>query len=148
MPRRRKQQLESSASGSESQGEKLREYQYEELKSAHAIRLLNLRPAGKKSKEIECELFEEDLDNLVTPYEALSWSWGGESWDQSIRIMHNREAYSFEVPGTLISALTGLRQKRQERILWIDAICINQEKPDEKNKQGKPCSMASKGSDS
>lgn len=125
----------SSESEDGSPDEKLDAYGYQDLKSANAIRLLRLRPGGKKATEVECELFEENLDRNPS-YEALSWSWGGESWDHSIRIHHLGTVYSFDVPETLVAALKALRLRKKNRQLWIDAICINQVNSDEKNRQG------------
>lgn len=130
-----KSQLDSGGSDQESQDEGLDDYEYQPLGKPTSIRLLKLRMARKRSKEIECELFEEDL-TCEPQYEALSWSWGGESWDRSIRILRGGTAYRFDVPRTLVAALKALRFEREHRILWIDAICINQKNSDEKNRQG------------
>ena len=109
---RRPEQLESSGSDDESADERLDPYRYQQLQDQFGIRLLRLRPGGKKSAELECELYEESLE-ARPEYEALSWSWGGESWDQDIRIHHNGIVYKFPVPVTLVAALRALRLKRQ-----------------------------------
>ena len=119
-----------------SSDELLETYKFEELHGEHAIRLLKLRPAGHKTAEVECELIKEDLGELNTSYEALSWSWGGDDWDREVRIHHDGMAYHFPVPETLVAALKALRSSRRSRFLWIDTICIDQANPNEKNKQG------------
>jgi hypothetical protein len=116
-------------------GEELTEYVYTELEAPHSIRLLNLRPGGKKGGEVFCELLDKNLDDIDIEYEALSWSWGTDPWDEKIKILHNGEDFFSRVPRSLVAALKALRYRRAVRTLWIDAICINQQQPDEKNKQ-------------
>ena len=104
----------------ESLDDGLDKYTYLPLKGSKSIRLLKLHMAGKKSQGIECELSEQDL-NVNPKYEALSWSWGGESWDKTIRVLHGGKAYRFEVPRTRVEALRALRLRNEHRILWVDA---------------------------
>ncbi|KAG5818079.1 hypothetical protein H9Q74_010235 [Fusarium xylarioides] len=96
------------------------------------IRLLHLLPAKNDDNPIECRLqvvaFEE---NPV--YEALSYCWGDNSKLQGIKC--NNEA--FQVTESLFCALQHLRNEHTERILWIDAICINQEDLEERQAQVK-----------
>lgn len=68
-------------------------------------------------------------------YEALSWRWGDEAkGPYSIMIKQGGVLYKKRVSETLGLALKYLRFER-ERILWIDAICINQEDHDERSSQ-------------
>ncbi|AEO69925.1 uncharacterized protein THITE_2033124, partial [Thermothielavioides terrestris NRRL 8126] len=55
-------------------------------------------------------------------YEALSYTWGDASSPLSIRL----DKQDFKVTANLHAALTVLRLPTEPRILWIDAICINQ----------------------
>ncbi|KAH0543391.1 hypothetical protein FGG08_002249 [Glutinoglossum americanum] len=113
----------------------LSEYPYGDLAAPHSVRLLNLRPGGETASEIVCELIEENLDTTKVEYEALSWSWGTDPWDETIRIHHKGVDYFVKAPLSLVSALRALRSRSAIRTLWIDAICINQQHSDEKNKQ-------------
>ena len=45
------------------------------------------------------------------------------------------EDYSLEIKPNLAAALRELRDEISVRILWIDAICINQSNPEERNQQ-------------
>lgn len=45
------------------------------------------------------------------------------------------DGHPFEVTVNPALALRSLREPRQSRVLWIDAICINQKDTDEKNIQ-------------
>ena len=116
--------------------EDLSKYEYTSLGMPQNIRLLNLRP-GRKSKasEIVCELLEENIDKSRNEYEAVSWAWGTDVWDERIRIRTKGEDFYFAVPKSLTAALRALRDRKNARKLWIDAICINQEETDEKNQQ-------------
>ncbi|KAK0619569.1 heterokaryon incompatibility protein-domain-containing protein, partial [Immersiella caudata] len=97
------------------------------------VRLLRLLPpAGDKSR-IECQLITCSLfDSRRThSYEALSYVWGPEKSKKPIWINGNE----LSVRANLHTALSHLRDCFVERILWIDAICINQEDDIEKGHQ-------------
>ncbi|KAF2498702.1 hypothetical protein BU16DRAFT_579783 [Lophium mytilinum] len=142
MPRRD----QKTTSESEESEEELNEYKYSDLEKPNSIRLLKLKPGGRKSGEVVCDLVEEDLDwhdaekadkskNKKTEYEALSWNWGTLPWDQKIRVSHKGEDYYQLVPPSLAAALKALRDRRNVRVLWVDAICMNQKNTNEKNRQ-------------
>jgi hypothetical protein len=98
------------------------------------IRLLRLMPSTVKSADIHCELFEYSLQNPCEEthlYEALSYVWGNPEKKLPIHI-HNQ---SFDVTVNLHAALLRLRNHSMERILWVDAICIDQENQEEKEHQ-------------
>lgn len=120
----------------DSHEENLNSYTYEKLSSRRSIRLLKLHPAARKDQEVICELVEKVIDDeVVNEYEALSWNWGTDGWERKIKIRKGDEAFVFNVPENLEHALIALRWKRKVRTLWVDAICINQKRPEEKNHQ-------------
>ncbi|KAF2461212.1 heterokaryon incompatibility, partial [Lineolata rhizophorae] len=55
-------------------------------------------------------------------YEALSYTWGDALDRHSIAC----EGKTIRVTANLLSALQHLRQPDVTRILWVDAVCINQ----------------------
>lgn len=75
-------------------------------------------------------------------YDALSYVWGSEEDKQPILIQsddkvddstgENRRLF---VTANLHAALSHLRDQFLERVIWIDAVCINQEDDDEKGRQ-------------
>ncbi|ROW08912.1 hypothetical protein VMCG_02760 [Cytospora schulzeri] len=75
-----------------------------------------------------------DYDDIVE-YEALSWCWGTENKDCAIRIKKGGEYYRLAVTKELSLALKYLRHGDGDRILWIDAMCIDQENHEERNHQ-------------
>jgi Heterokaryon incompatibility protein (HET) len=71
------------------------------------------------------------ISKKKTKYEALSYTWVDELATQPIYI---DEKLALVGPN-LREAIEFLRDKHNERVLWIDAICINQADVQEKNKQ-------------
>ena len=79
---------------------------------------------------------------LVPGYEALSWCWGESSDQEEVDILLREKsstgsmiAYRLKISWTLAQALRALRNPAEDRMLWIDAISINQRDTDERNKQ-------------
>lgn len=68
-------------------------------------------------------------------YEALSWCWGTQNKDCAIRIKKGDDYYRFAVTKELSLALKYLRRPTGDRILWIDAMCIDQSNHEERNHQ-------------
>ena len=95
------------------------------------IRLLKLR-AGVRSAPVECVLSTVSLLDIPKPvYETISYCWGDESVRDTISV-NGRE---LDVPSSAKNALLRMRDALQERILWIDAICIDQQNFDERAQQ-------------
>lgn len=126
----------------ESGASRIPKYQYQPLQNPKSLRFLRLQPGSKTAHDIICELIEvppekldEKLNEKPISYEAVSWTWGTEKWTKSIRINKNDQAFSFDISPTLASALMALRLPADVRVLWIDAICIDQKNGFEKNQQ-------------
>ncbi|RSM14826.1 hypothetical protein CDV31_005260 [Fusarium ambrosium] len=98
-----------------------------------SIRLLRLLPHQDEHALIQCQLFEFALvDSRSTrPYEALSYVWGSETKPRSLSI----DSCDLPVGENLYAALSHLRDCSLERIIWVDAICINQRDIKEKGTQ-------------
>ncbi|TVY13033.1 Heterokaryon incompatibility protein 6, OR allele [Lachnellula arida] len=93
-------------------------YTYKPLASAQdSIRLLRLKPAENPNSPIHCALFHTSLSR-APPYVALSYCWGERVY---------LEDENFGVTPNLKHALQRLRPASgEDRVLWVDAICINQ----------------------
>ena len=87
------------------------------------------QPNVKHTDNICCMFSLVSLDDDLS-FEALSYVWG----DTSDRIPVYLQDSSFLVTKSLYEALIHLRQPT-ERILWIDALCINQADPKERASQ-------------
>jgi hypothetical protein len=85
------------------------------------------------------------VDGDVVEYEALSWCWGKEVKDRAIKIKERGKYYRLAVTRDLTLALKYLRHPHKERILWIDALCINQENHEERNHQVQMMSLIYSG---
>lgn len=98
-------------------------YKYNRIDLAtDAIRIVRLLK-GEEGQPIKCEIFETYLHQVEgVPYEALSYVWGATKSADVICL----DGCPFEVTENLYEALTHLRRPDEDRILWIDAICIDQ----------------------
>lgn len=103
------------------------------------IRLLLLNASVTASSEglnpIICSLSHVSL-NSHPSYEALSYSWIDQAGDISLQTATIEiDGESFIISKNLESALRRLRRGDRDRVLWIDAICINQEDIPERSEQ-------------
>ncbi|KAH7087094.1 ankyrin repeat-containing domain protein [Paraphoma chrysanthemicola] len=99
-------------------------YHYTPLANdGHSIRLLRLLPAPNEAIKVKCKIFHSQINNASQPrYEALSYTWG----DASKTVDIGLSTSEFPATVNLEAALRALRQKDKVRVLWVDAICINQ----------------------
>jgi hypothetical protein len=106
------------------------EYKYSPLdRTIREIRLVVLE-SGDWSATISCKVDVVSLDNLPF-YEALSYVWG----DHTVLKPINLDQHPFEVTENLWMVLKRLRNPNSDRVLWIDAISINQKNNNEKSHQ-------------
>jgi hypothetical protein len=120
------------------------QYQYSPLrKDRDELRLVRLLP-GSISAEIEIEIFHAPRSSK---YEALSYVWGPpertdvalvrkpvkalskpvDHANRSKRDEHSEPSATIGIADNLAVALRHLRDPIKSRILWMDAICINQD---------------------
>ena len=106
-------------------------FQYSSLDlTKNDIRLISLLP-GTKSDEFRCEILHiSSQDNPL--YEALSYTWGEQSLGKCTIVLNN---LPFSITPNVEIALYHLRYEDVTRILWIDALCINQLDDEEKSNQ-------------
>ncbi len=102
-----------------------------------SIRLLRLKPCKDQSiVRIHCELFDynlQDPSQRTHLYDALSYVWGNPK--VTLPIYVGEHEHELPVTTNLYAALLYLRNSSLERIIWIDAICINQKNGEEKAQQ-------------
>ncbi|KAG8525996.1 uncharacterized protein KY384_000758 [Bacidia gigantensis] len=84
------------------------------------IRLLHIRAAAREDENIICTLRHADIQD-GDDYTALSYRWGSTLDPQNI-ILNDRMV---QVTQNLYNALKELRN-RNIRLVWVDALCINQ----------------------
>ncbi|KAH8766256.1 heterokaryon incompatibility protein-domain-containing protein, partial [Hyaloscypha finlandica] len=108
-------------------------FPYAPLNTSKAqIRLIYLQPRLLVADEITCELCIADLDDTNLFYEALSYEWGS-PWDLALSI--ELDGQSVPVRKNLWWALWHLSGDGVGRLLWVDALCIDQGNDRERNHQ-------------
>ncbi|KAK8062665.1 heterokaryon incompatibility protein-domain-containing protein [Apiospora hydei] len=106
---------------------------YEPLRTSpdkNTIRLMILLPSLDKTAPIKSQLVQDTLEP-GGQYEALSYVWGAVPGSARIYV-DNRP---FMATKNLIAALRALRLRDKPRVLWVDAVCINQKDNAEKATQ-------------
>lgn len=109
-------------------------YRYLPLPNLRHIRLLRLLPHHNESAPLHCQLFDYPMvesGERSHMYEALSYVWGSSKKPRSLVI----DGRSMSITANLHEVLLRLRDKVIERILWIDAICIDQSNIEERGDQ-------------
>lgn len=113
------------------------------LNMADSIRVIRLHP-GQSNDELECTLAAVRLGEKPS-YEALSYCWGRRASDKGIKIQPSSlsptatgdpaPASTLAITDTLHDALVYLRNGKEERVIWVDQICINQNDKNERSAQ-------------
>ncbi|KAF6784015.1 ankyrin repeat and sam domain containing protein 6 [Colletotrichum sojae] len=115
-----------------------------DLDRAH-FRLLTLHK-GCIQDTISCSLFQACLPNRQSqseeeinqdvetflPYEALSYCWGNGARPRNMITVDGKALF---ITDNLLDALQNLRRTEKDRILWVDAICIDQSNIKERGHQ-------------
>ncbi|KAI1303873.1 heterokaryon incompatibility protein-domain-containing protein [Xylaria venustula] len=111
---------------------------------ARHIRLISLLPgSGDLRLQFKAEATRLDF-NVIEPFEALSYVWGSKDSPVEVEVVRthgtlesDNKPHSQFMPITqnLVTALQHLRYPDEARILWIDAICIDQSNLKEKSSQ-------------
>ena len=94
------------------------------------LRLVEILP-GQSFDRVECRMLTTLSAANTTTYEALSYAWGDTTLCEEISINGQR----FMVTRNLHQALIYLRQKERSRVFWVDALCINQARDEDKSAQ-------------
>ena len=110
-------------------------YQFKALDAeAESIRLMYLLP-DEPSADIRIDLVHTLLKEEDVPkYEALSYAWGETDTPEVIYVGHKGDN-TIAVTRSLYQALPYLRYRDNPRVLWIDAICVDQQNLEERGHQ-------------
>ncbi|KAK3985816.1 ankyrin repeat-containing domain protein [Cladorrhinum sp. PSN332] len=105
-----------------------------------SIRLLHLFPHPDENSPIKCRLSTCTVlsSGRAHNYEALSYVWGRSEPEANLNpIIYLDDDQKVRVGANLHSALKHLRDDFVERVVWVDAVCINQNDKIEKGQQVK-----------
>jgi hypothetical protein len=107
-----------------------------------SLRILVLHPAKNGEDPLRCSLshctYGEIIANYVQlRYNAISYTWGTDERSQPLLVDDDSPKGASEVLITphVKNMLHELRDKEDHVLLWIDAICLNQEDTEEKSVQ-------------
>jgi len=103
------------------------------LVEGHLIRLIELSP-GAANEPLSMVVRIYDLDDAPS-YDALSYAWNPATSQANISWHIRRATRQRRIPDSLFAALDRVRLRTESRMLWADAICIDQENPAEKGHQ-------------
>ena len=104
-------------------------YVHKLVVAENVIRLLAILPA-RFDDPISCTLNHVSLDDEPA-YEALSYTWGAPIMDHSLAC----NGKILAVTQNLFEGLRRVRRRKAVRVIWVDAICINQTDVPERNRQ-------------
>ena len=106
-------------------------YDYEKLAHRDSIRLLELLP-GPTGSPLKCNIIDARKNDLPM-YEALSYAWGEPTMSHTVHELASQA--TLHITANLSQALHAIRYEHTPRVLWVDAICINQSDLREKGHQ-------------
>lgn len=99
--------------------------------SKKEFRLLKLKP-GSRQQIVQCSMHSAFLTGPTLPeYETISYVWGSSNLDGRIYVNGNK----LDVPISAERVLRQMRAESEQRTLWLDAICINQNDTADRNYQ-------------
>ncbi|KAI0100617.1 heterokaryon incompatibility protein-domain-containing protein [Nemania sp. FL0031] len=119
------QSLQYSRSSSGSLGHDI--YQYRGL-GLFEFRLVRL--FAKRMSAIKCEIIHFSLTD-PPPYTGISYAWGDADDKRSIQISN----LNIPVAVSLFGALDAVRRTDSDVLIWVDALCIDQQNRDERSEQ-------------
>ncbi|KAK0609260.1 heterokaryon incompatibility protein-domain-containing protein, partial [Immersiella caudata] len=99
------------------------------------VRILAIYP-GRPSSPIRGRL---DIVSLAEEpvYQAVSYVWGSGELTHWVTLEQNGEETALDITANAHKLLTKIRSPWEERVIWIDGICINQTDQVEKTDQVK-----------
>ena len=116
-------------------------YVYKDLRKGHirpkqCIRLITLLP-GSRNDTIRIRINRASVTGPSHPvYEALSYTWIDLGIPCSIEVVSTfHRSTTIQIQANLASALVHLRRQHTPRVLWIDAICLDQQNEAEKERE-------------
>jgi hypothetical protein len=113
---------------------------YEPLHDGNLTRLVEVQ-AGKYDDPLNLQFYYVDLQKPHLNYEALSYVWGRDPYVtidgkyQPYKCIVHCNGHELSISANLEKAFRSLRLEDATRVIWVDAICINQEDGQERAHQ-------------
>lgn len=104
-------------------------YEHTPITAPQTIRLMHVHP-GSESDPVEISLVTTALGE-APGFESISYCWGDAQHQRQLTC----DGATFSITNSLFTGLVRFRHAHQPRVLWADAVCINQADPVEKNEQ-------------
>ncbi|KAI1119264.1 heterokaryon incompatibility protein-domain-containing protein [Nemania sp. NC0429] len=114
-----------SASSSGALGPKI--FYYEKLRPLE-FRLV--RVLAKMMSAVRCEIIHYSLTD-PPPYIAISYAWGDPDDKRDVQV----GSVKIPVAVSLFGALDAVRKRGEDVLVWVDALCIDQQNRDERSSQ-------------
>lgn len=117
------------------------QYQYEPLIAEDAVRVLVLEPADDFESPLRCSVIQCQRDSQSRSasgceYSAVSYTWGDCELSHQLFVRHDAQSWRcLHITASVDSLLRHLRVIYKPKLLWIDAICLNQKDETEKTQQ-------------
>ncbi|KAI2472986.1 heterokaryon incompatibility protein-domain-containing protein [Annulohypoxylon bovei var. microspora] len=108
-------------------------YEYDALPDGRYFRLLELHP-GSGDEPLSGTLHTVPVESSHGRYDGLSYVWGNPMRAGAAKIDLGN-GRNLRLTPNLTDALRQLRHKKRPRMMWVDAICINQWDDKEKSMQ-------------
>lgn len=96
-----------------------------------SFRLLRVLPSLKINAPLRCELIAGPIRQFAGKYAAGSYVWGASEHNSHILV----NGINVQVRENLADFLRGFRGRATTLTIWIDAICVNQNDPEERGSQ-------------
>ncbi|KAH8596886.1 heterokaryon incompatibility protein-domain-containing protein [Bisporella sp. PMI_857] len=107
-------------------------YKYAPLRGDRKFRLLKLLQ-GSPTDEIKCELIASSSNSTSQKYVAISYAWGNPTTTHQIQC----DGKELGVTANVIDLLKNIRHSNEDKVIWIDALCIDQSNIEERTQQVK-----------
>ncbi|KAK3078214.1 hypothetical protein LTS18_008138, partial [Coniosporium uncinatum] len=101
---------------------------------SHCWTLLPEKSADPIRIQLQNVVHDPEHDR-TSAFEALSYTWGSKDDPETVSIVDGVESSTLNVIRKLAVALAHLRYANNKRIMWIDAISVNQEDLRERSKE-------------
>jgi Heterokaryon incompatibility protein (HET) len=111
---------------------RMRPYHYQPLEANH-IRLIKLQPSCRTGRHLVALIQTLSLSIADGTYDALSYAWGDPT-TTPCRLLCGDGSF-LSITTNLYQALLHLREEKETRLLWVDAVCISQVDLTEKGAQ-------------